>query len=201
MTTINVSSIIRGASNLNNAFAALSGKRADLIAETNLLLVSTIVHVHEHGDVTVLNAWASAFPASSTGNRQVMAFIRKFAPAKWVKADGAFKFDKGSRIASEENPNAFIESELGQLLLSSSYHTFEKEKNAAPEKTFDASLMTWNAVAALEKNLEKNGVSLDSVAMGHLAALKAAIKEQAVNATLATQEKAARLKALQKFAA
>ncbi|WAX14161.1 hypothetical protein ECO319P1_00002 [Escherichia phage ECO319P1] len=195
MTTISTSALVRGQSNINNAFAALTGKRSEIIAETNLLLVSSIVHAHEHGDVTVLNAWATAFPAKSTSNAQVMAFIKKFAPAKWVKADGAFKLDKNNRVAE-----GFTESELGQLLLSSSYHDFMKEKKEKTEKVYNADLMAWNAVKSLEASFEKQGVALSAEALAHLNAFKEAVKRGAVDFTLAESEKANREKALKKFA-
>lgn len=195
MATITTSQLVRGQSNITNAFAALTGKRSEIIAETNLLLVSSIVHVHEHGDVTVLNAWATAFPAKSTNNAQVMAFIKKFAPAKWVKADGAFKLDKNSRVAE-----GFVESELGQLLLSSSYHDFMKEKKEAAPKEYNADLMAWNAVKSLESAFEKQGVALSAEALAHLNAFKEAVKRGAVDYTLSVEEKKNREKALKKFA-
>lgn len=194
MTTINTNNLVRGQENIKNAFVALSGKRSEIVAATNLLLVSSIVHVHEHGDVTVLNDWATAFPARSTGNAQVMAFIRKFAPAKWVKADGVFKLDKGARVAE-----GFVESELGQLLLNSSYHDFQKEKKEAADKVYNAELMTYNAVSSLEKNLEKNGVALSDDIRATLALLKEQVKAGAVEATVAATEKATRERALKKF--
>lgn len=40
-------------------------------------------------------------PAKSTSNAQVMAFIKKFAPAKWIKDDSKFKLDKGARIETK----------------------------------------------------------------------------------------------------
>lgn len=187
--------LVRGQSNITNAFAALTGKRSEIIAETNLLLVSSIVHVHEHGDVTVLNAWATAFPAKSTNNAQVMAFIKKFAPAKWVKADGAFKLDKGARVAE-----GFVESELGQLLLNSSYHDFMKEKKEAAPKEYNADLMAWNAIKSLESSFEKQGVALSAEALAHLHAFKEAVKRGAVDYTLSVEEKKNREKALKKFA-
>lgn len=187
--------LVRGQSNITNAFAALTGKRSEIIAETNLLLVSSIVHVHEHGDVTVLNAWATAFPAKSTNNAQVMAFIKKFAPAKWVKADGAFKLDKGARVAE-----GFVESELGQLLLNSSYHDFMKEKKESAPKEYNADLMAWNAIKSLESSFEKQGVALNAEALAHLHAFKEAVKRGAVDYTLSVEEKKNREKALKKFA-
>lgn len=195
MATITTSQLVRGQSNINNAFAALTGKRSEIIAETNLLLVSSIVHAHEHGDVTVLNAWATAFPAKSTSNAQVMAFIKKFAPAKWVKADGAFKLDKNNRVAE-----GFVDSELGQLLLSSSYHDFMKEKKEKVEKVYNADLMAWNAVKSLEASFEKQGVALSAEALAHLNAFKEAVKRGAVDFTLAVEEQKNREKALKKFA-
>ncbi|QQG33731.1 hypothetical protein PQC34_gp003 [Cronobacter phage A24] len=192
---ITTTQLVRGQSNINNAFAALTGKRSEIIAETNLLLVSSIVHAHEHGDVTVLNAWATAFPAKSTSNAQVMAFIKKFAPAKWVKADSAFKLDKNNRVAE-----GFTESELGQLLLASSYHDFMKEKKEKVEKVYNADLMAWNAVKSLEASFEKQGVALSAEALAHLNAFKEAVKRGAVDFTLAESEKANREKALKKFA-
>lgn len=192
---ITTTQLVRGQSNINNAFAALTGKRSEIIAETNLLLVSSIVHAHEHGDVTVLNAWATAFPAKSTSNAQVMAFIKKFAPAKWVKADGAFKLDKNNRVAE-----GFVDSELGQLLLASSYHDFMKEKKEKVEKVYNADLMAWNAVKSLEASFEKQGVALSAEALAHLNAFKEAVKRGAVDFTLAESEKANREKALKKFA-
>ena len=155
-TPIAATALVRGLSNINNAFAALSGKRADLIAETNLLLVSTIAHVHEHGDVTVLNQWANAFPAKSTGNAQVLGFIKAFAPAKFNKETGEFKFDKGARVETkletvdgEAVTTSFLTTEKGLLMLSSSYHTYGKEKAAKVEKESNASMMTWNSGASL----------------------------------------------------
>lgn len=195
MATITTAQLVRGQSNITNAFAALTGKRSEIIAETNLLLVSSIVHAHEHGDVTVLNAWATAFPAKSTNNAQVMAFIKKFAPAKWVKADGAFKMDKNSRVAE-----GFVESELGQLLLASSYHDFMKEKKEAVEKVYNADLMAWNAVKSLEASFEKQGVALSAEALAHLNAFKEAVKRGAVDFTLSVEEQKNREKALKKFA-
>lgn len=195
MATITTAQLVRGQSNITNAFAALTGKRSEIIAETNLLLVSSIVHVHEHGDVTVLNAWATAFPAKSTNNAQVMAFIKKFAPAKWVKADGAFKLDKNSRVAE-----GFVETELGQLLLASSYHDFMKEKKEAVEKVYNADLMAWNAVKSLEASFEKQGVALSAEALAHLNAFKEAVKRGAVDFTLSVEEQKNREKALKKFA-
>lgn len=192
---ITTTQLVRGQSNINNAFAALTGKRSEIIAETNLLLVSSIVHAHEHGDVTVLNAWATAFPAKSTSNAQVMAFIKKFAPAKWVKADGAFKLDKNNRVAE-----GFVDSELGQLLLASSYHDFMKEKKEKVEKVYNADLMAWNAIKSLESSFEKQGVALSAEALAHLNAFKEAVKRGAVDFTLAESEKANREKALKKFA-
>lgn len=195
MATITTAQLVRGQSNITNAFAALTGKRSEIIAETNLLLVSSIVHVHEHGDVTVLNAWATAFPAKSTNNAQVMAFIKKFAPAKWVKADGAFKLDKNNRVAE-----GFVESELGQLLLASSYHDFMKEKKEAVAKVYNADLMAWNAVKSLEASFEKQGVALSAEALAHLNAFKEAVKRGAVDFTLSVEEQKNREKALKKFA-
>lgn len=195
MATITTSQLVRGQSNINNAFAALTGKRSEIIAETNLLLVSSIVHAHEHGDVTVLNAWATAFPAKSTSNAQVMAFIKKFAPAKWVKADGAFKLDKNNRVSE-----GFVDSELGQLLLSSSYHDFMKEKKESAPKVYNADLMAWNAVKSLEASFEKQGVALSAEALAHLNAFKEAVKRGAVDFTLAVEEQKNREKALKKFA-
>lgn len=195
MATITTSQLVRGQSNINNAFAALTGKRSEIIAETNLLLVSSIVHAHEHGDVTVLNAWATAFPAKSTSNAQVMAFIKKFAPAKWVKADGAFKLDKNNRVAE-----GFVDSELGQLLLSSSYHDFMKEKKESAPKVYNADLMAWSAVKSLEASFEKQGVALSAEALAHLNAFKEAVKRGAVDFTLAVEEQKNREKALKKFA-
>lgn len=192
---ITTTQLVRGQSNINNAFAALTGKRSEIIAETNLLLVSSIVHAHEHGDVTVLNAWATAFPAKSTSNAQVMAFIKKFAPAKWVKADGAFKLDKNNRVAE-----GFVDSELGQLLLASSYHDFMKEKKEKVEKVYNADLMAWNAIKSLESSFEKQGVALSAEALAHLNAFKEAVKRGAVDFTLAVEEQKNREKALKKFA-
>lgn len=207
MSTITTTQLIRGQANINSAFAALNGTRKDLIAQTNLLLVSAIVHTHEHGDVTVLDAWASAFPAKSTSNAQVMAFIKKFAPAKWIKDDSKFKLDKGARIETktvdvdgEMVTAGFVESELGQLLLNSSYDTFMKDKAAPKEKEYNSSVMTFDAIKNLEKNFEKNGVVLEGNALAALNALKEAVKEQAVEFTLAQAAKADRLKALKKFA-
>lgn len=194
MATITSAQLVRGQSNITNAFAALTGKRSEIIAETNLLLVSSIVHAHEHGDVTVLNAWATAFPAKSTNNAQVMAFIKKFAPAKWVKADGAFKLDKNNRVAE-----GFVESELGQLLLCSSYHDFMKEKKEKEEKVFDASMMTWSAVASLEKSLVKNNVRLEGAALVALNALKEAVKEQAMAFTIEQERNKLAAKVADKF--
>lgn len=206
MTTINKTQLIRGQANINTAFAALSGKRSDLIAQTNLLLVSAIVHSHEHGDVTVLDSWASAFPAKSTANAQVMAFIGKFAPAKYVKDAAKFKLDKNKRVETtysevdgERVATGFTETESGALLLSSSYDTFQKDKAEAKPKTFDASYMAWNAVSSLEKSFEKNGVALEGDALAALNALKAAVKQQAVDFTLAAADAQAREKALKKF--
>jgi len=204
--TIATTQLIRGQANITSAFAALTGRRSQLLAETNLLLVSAIVHTHEHGDVTVLDAWASAFPAKSTANAQVMAFIKKFAPAKYVKDADKFKLDKGARIETktvdvdgEMVTTGFVDSELGQLLLDSTYDTFQKEKGEAKPKTFDASFMAWNAVASLEKSFEKNGVTLEGDALAALNALKAAVKQQAVDFSLQSANAAAREKALKKF--
>lgn len=194
MTVINVNTLVRGQANIVSAFSALTGRRADLIKETNLLLVSSIVHAHEHGDITVLNQWATAFPAKSTSNAQVMAFIRKFAPAKWVKADSAFKMDKGSRVAE-----GFVESELGQELLNSSYHDFQKGKEKVAEKIYNADFMVWNAVKSLEKSFEKNGVSLSEAAQAALKLLKDEVKQGAVEFTMTQTEAKAREAALKKF--
>ena len=193
-TPIAATSLIRGLSNINSAFAALSGKRADLIAETNLLLVSTIVHVHEHGDVTVLNSWATAFPAKSTGNAQVMGFIKAFAPAKFNKETGEFKFDKGARVAE-----GFVESEKGQLLLASSYHTYGKEKVAKAEKVHNAPMMTWTAVANLEKSLKAGGVALEGDALAALNMLKDAVKQQAMDFVVEQERAKQRAKVEKQF--
>lgn len=187
MTTIAKSAIIRGAANINNLFTALVGKRSELVGEINLALVSSIAHAHEHGDVTVLNQWAGLYSAKTTGYTQIMGFIRKFAPAKFQKDVGEFKLDRNKRVENtvesvdgEMVTKTFLDTELGETMLSSSYTTLDKPAAAdKPEVQHNASMTAWKAVESMVKNLEKQGVSLNADQMAALNLFKDSIKEDA----------------------
>lgn len=186
MTTIAKTSIIRGAANINSTFRALVGKRSELVGEINLALASSIAHAHEHGDVTVLNQWATLYPAKSTGNAQVMAFIKKFAPAKFQKDVGEFKLDRNKRIENttesvdgELVTKTFLDSPLGELMLSSSYNVTEEKKKDTKEVEYNASFTAWKAIDSMVKSLTKQGVNLNADQLAALNLFKDSIKDDA----------------------
>lgn len=191
MTTIQ--NIIIGQTAITTAITGLAGKKADLIESVNTALYSAINHVHVHGDVTVLNGLVTVFSDKSDNKRAIMAMIKSFSPAKWNEEDKAFKLDKKGRI------DEFLASDKGIKLLETSFEGYKKETKPTAEKEYNSSVMTFDAIKNLEKNFEKQGVILEGAALEALNALKEAVKEQAVEFTLAQAAKADRVKALKKF--
>ncbi|WWZ74727.1 hypothetical protein [Proteus phage J3S] len=158
---IQVTNLIFGQANIQNAIATLSASRKEAQAQTNLLLVSAIVHTHQHGDCTFIEPILKMAKDGGTEQKAMLAFLKKFAPVKVNQEKVGKVINFTVKVAKNKPDVNFLDSDLGRECLSTEFMDFVPEKEETAKKAFIPAVWLNNTLTStLSKKLEKENASL-----------------------------------------
>ena len=182
-----MSTLYKGQDALKSAVAKLSGRKAEYIAEVQLLGASLMSHASEHGDVSLVPSYLDA--VAKTSREAVWTWLRSFNPVTFDKETNTVKLRKGWKAEDfkldamqEISWDEFKKSKTAERkVMSAAAFLCEEKKRlikiVSGQADNDSRFYTDDAKAAAQEFLDKFGgkfLLAESVAAGERNAKKLA---------------------------